>query len=301
MTKKAFSLLALGLGVVLVVLSGGLRGSPPAQKMDRLIVYGNGFMFGVKEPDGWHGDTEGAARFQANILFYPAGRALGRDDPLIRVGIYDKKDENTAADLEADMTSYRKAHPDVRFEDLDAPHPQYATYPKLFAAQGRFYEYVVYVNPGKGFQYLFSVALSTGKRPATEAELEAFRTVTGSLLAMGEKQSAAPKVTDFDEALKAAETNLDSKKGKKYDIAFARKAAPWLVNKLAACTKGRPPQDLKPVTVLVRVSEAGKPEEVLVRPETKVALCLRPSFLAARCPKPPGPSWWVKMEITIAP
>ena len=39
--------------------------------MDRLLVYGDGFMFGVKEPEGWLGDTERASAFKMNILIYP--------------------------------------------------------------------------------------------------------------------------------------------------------------------------------------------------------------------------------------
>src|ERR1035437_198978 len=42
------------------------------KKMDWLMVYGKGFLFSAKEPDGWHGDTEETARyFQANLVFVP--------------------------------------------------------------------------------------------------------------------------------------------------------------------------------------------------------------------------------------
>jgi len=37
--------------------------------MSSLIVYGDGFMFSVKEPDGWNGDTDKAAEYYANIVF----------------------------------------------------------------------------------------------------------------------------------------------------------------------------------------------------------------------------------------
>jgi hypothetical protein len=146
---------------------------------------------------------------------------------------------------------------------------------------------------------MFSVALSTGKKPASEDELKAFRAVTASLLAMAGSAKTGSGPASFDEALKAAEANLKQKKGRKYDVAFARNAGPWLAEALAACTKGLSDEDVASFTVLVRVSGSGKAEEVLVRPATKVALCLRPSFVSAACPKPPGPSWWVKMDISI--
>jgi hypothetical protein len=291
------------IGIGLILISMGLAAGPfPAarpQKMDQLLVYGQGFMFGVREPDGWHGDTERAASLKVNILFYPEGHRGKPPEGMIRVGIYDKKDENTAEDLRVDMDGHRRKTPGVRFEDFDAPHGLYASFPKLFFVEGDFHEYVAYVNPGKGFWYLFSVALSTGKRPASGEELDAFRAVTASLVAMGGRAKTAPGPSGFDEALRSAEANLDRKNGRKYDTAFARKAGPWLSKALAACTKGLPDADLAPFTVLIRVSASGKPEEVLVRPATKVALCLRPSFVSAQCPKPPGPAWWVKMGIAI--
>jgi hypothetical protein len=291
------------IGIGLVLISTGLVAGPvPAarlQKMDQLLVYGQGFMFGVREPAGWHGDTERAASLKVNILFYPEGHRGKSPEGMIRVGIYDKKDENTAEDLRVDMDGYRRKYPNVRFEDFEAPHGLYASFPKLVFVDGDFYEYVAYINPGMSFWYLFSVSLNTGKRQATGEELEAFRAVTASLVAMGGRAKAAPGPIGFDEALKSAEANLDQKNGRKYDTAFARKAGPWLSKALTACTKGLPDADLAPFTVLIRVSASGKPEEVLVKPPTKVALCLRPSFVSAAGPKPPAPSWWVKMDIAI--
>jgi hypothetical protein len=256
-------------------------------------------MFGVKEPGDWQGDTERAAALKMNILFYSKGPLPSNLEGIIRVRVNKKTDENTAEDLAMDMEGYQKRFAEVRFEDFAVSHPQYSCYSKLFFVEGRFHEYVTYVNPGEGFWYMFSLALSTGRRPASDAELTAFREVTASLFAMGGKSPSVQEPSDFDSALRAADENLKSKKGEKYDVAFARKAGPWLSRALAKCTKGLPASDLGPFTVLVRVAESGKAEEVLVRPATKVALCLKPSFIAAKGPKPPGPSWWVKMDIAI--
>jgi len=284
------------LALVISIVSAG-----PGQKekMDHLMVFGQGFMFGVQEPDGWRGDTERAAKYHVNVIFFRGRRMPSDLEGVIRVRINKKADEDTAKDLAVDMDGYRKRFPDIRFEDFAVSHSRYSSYPKLFYVEGQFHEYVVYINPGEGFWYTFSVALGTGETPASEAELAAFRTVTSSLLAMGGKAPAAQVPTDFDSALAAADENLKSKEGEKYDVAFARKAGPWISRALAGCTKGLPASDLGPFTVLVRVAETGQAEEVLVRPETKVALCLKPSFAGAKNPKPPGPSWWVKVVIAI--
>jgi len=298
--KRVFSNLAIiSVIATLVPVFSFSSAAPLLQKMDSLIVYGNGFMFGVKEPDGWQGDTERAGSFMVNILFYPRGPLPPNLDGVIRVRVNKKTDEDIAQDLAVDMDGYRKKFTTVRFEDFEVSHPQYKCYPKLFFVRDDFHEYVVYVNPGERIWYMFSVAMGTGKSSASDAQLAAFREVTASLLAMGGEESVAKGVSDFDSALKAADDNLKSKNGEKYDVSFARKAGPWLSKALATCTKGLPASDLRPFTVLVRADESGKVEEVLVRPETKVALCLKPLFASKKVPKAPGPSWWVKMDIAI--
>jgi hypothetical protein len=58
----------------------------PKPGSGRLIVYGQGFVFGVKEPQAWRGTTgQVASNFQANIVFFPSatesqGEILSRAD-----------------------------------------------------------------------------------------------------------------------------------------------------------------------------------------------------------------------------
>jgi hypothetical protein len=269
------------------------------QPKDWLILYGDGFRFGVKEPAGWQGDWERASALKSNIIFYAKGHDLHSAYGVIRVRVNKKADENTGEDLTADMEGYRKRFPAIEFEDLDASHPLYPCFPKLFSLGGQFHEYVAYLNPGPEYWYMFSVAMNTGRNLATDSELGAFRTVVSSLLTLGDGVPSSQDVGGFDVALKAADDNLKSKKGERYDRDFARKAGPWLANAMARCTKGLPDSELGPFTILVRVGSSGTAEEVLVRPETKVASCLKPLFVAAKHPKPPGPSWWVKTDIAI--
>jgi hypothetical protein len=270
------------------------------QPKDWLILHGDRFRFGVKEPAGWQGDWERASNLKSNIIFYQKGHDMTTAYGVIRVRINNKKNEDTGADLAVDMEGYRKQFAAIIFQDLEASHPLYPCYPKLFCLEGKFHEYVAYLNPGKDYWYMFSVAMNTRDKIATESELLAFRTVVSSLLAIDAAGSSGQPSSDFDAALRTADDNLKSKDGERYDVTFARKAAgSWLASALPRCTRGLPNADLGPFTVLVRVGSSGKPEEVLVRPLTKVAQCLKPLFASAKHPKPPGPSWWVKMDIAI--
>jgi hypothetical protein len=40
------------------------------KKLDNIFVWGEGFLFRVKEPPGWKADCSNAASINANILFY---------------------------------------------------------------------------------------------------------------------------------------------------------------------------------------------------------------------------------------
>ena len=126
-----------------------------------------------------------------------------------------------------------------------------------------------------------------------------FSQCSSKLATIATDNSSGETSTDFNTALEAADNNLETKEGEQYDVSFGLSAGPWLMKALVQCSKGLDREDLVPFTVLVRVGKSGKAEEVLVRPGTKVAQCLKPEFAAANHPKPPGPSWWVKMVIEI--
>lgn len=83
------------------------------------------------------------------------------------------------------------------------------------------------------------------------------------------------------------------------DFDAALKAASWLGPALYTCSRNLSRLDARPVIMLVRVNPEGKADEVLARPLTRVARCLRPRILSAIHPKPPDPSWWIKLEVKI--
>jgi hypothetical protein len=150
-------------------------------KGDGLLVYGDGFMFGVKEPSGWKSDTQIASRLGANVAFYRAGESPESAVALIRVRVSGKADENTMGDLQSDMDGYRQEYAGVAFEDIAVAHPSYRTFAKLFFVKDTFFEYVVYLNPGKGVPLILSVSMNKQKARATKAEFEALQEVVRTL------------------------------------------------------------------------------------------------------------------------
>ena len=152
---------------------------------DGLVVYGDAWAFMVSEPKGWHGDTgQVAQEYQVNIVFVPENAASRQADVTIRVRVNGKADESVADDLRADMDEYRTKYSKVKFADLKVDHPRYPLASKLFFVPGEFFEYVAYVNPGKGYSQVFSVALSKANEAATPTELAAYQKVLGSVMFM---------------------------------------------------------------------------------------------------------------------
>jgi len=167
------------LGLVLLAETAAPVQSP--QKLNSLIVYGDGFAFGVKGPDGWHGDTDTiAAQYHVNVVFQSPDE-LPKYNVTIRVLVSKKADENTIEDLNYDMDGYKRRIPNVQFRDLNLAHAEYRTFAKIAFVPNQFYEYVAYLNPGQGRRFILSVAMSKRGEPATESELKAYETVLKSI------------------------------------------------------------------------------------------------------------------------
>lgn len=162
-----------------------VRPSSVLARLDGLIVYGNGFMFTVKEPENWTGNTQSASQWGANIIFYKQGDSPSNPGTvLIRIGVFDKMDEDTSKDLEADMNTYRSKYPGVEFKDIDGIKTKYKAWPKLFHAPRTFYEYVTYLNPGPSRHQLVSISMNKPGTAATADELHAYRAIIQSFALM---------------------------------------------------------------------------------------------------------------------
>jgi hypothetical protein len=164
--------------VIVVALSFSSFGQ---QKSDQLLVYGDNFLFSVKEPAGWKGDTASAEKFQSNVVLHDATQSAASVVGLIRVRLNDKTDENISAEMEADIRSYRAQYPKVQLKEIIVKNPVHPTIAKVFYIPGQFYEYVTYMNPGSGKPFIFSVSMNAQTSEATTRQLDAYETTVASL------------------------------------------------------------------------------------------------------------------------
>ncbi len=67
------------------------------------------------------------------------------------------------------------------------------------------------------------------------------------------------------------------------------------------CTTSAEDQDLVPFQLLFQVARDGSVKQILVSPETKVAVCLEKQVAAGKFPKPPKRLYWVHVSMNLAP
>jgi len=153
-----------------------------AQNRHGIVIFGDGFVFLVSEPDGWDTDTgQQAKEYSVNAIFFPRSEASRSHHVNIRVRLNRKTTEDPDEDMTGDLKGYKKRYPSAKFAKLSEKHAQYKTSAGLFYTENDFYDYVAYLNPGAQCRFMFSVALSKEKRPATPGELAAFTHVLRSL------------------------------------------------------------------------------------------------------------------------
>ena len=174
--------------VQLVILIFGLLLSDSSfsqTKDSTLLVFGDGIIFSVKEPVGWRGDMENASKYGANIVFYKKNTKLESDAPLIQVLAFEKHDEQTNKDLEADIASYKKDYPKAKLQDFEAKHKNYKCFSKLVYVDKSFSQYIVYMNGGQKFKTGVSLAMNISGRQATPEEIKAYLFIIESLKIIG--------------------------------------------------------------------------------------------------------------------
>jgi len=174
--KNLFLLLIIGLNTF--TICGQTNDN---EKMSGLIIYGDGFMFSVDEPDGWKGDIENANEYFSNVIFFKSDEGLKNAIALIQVSIFTKHDEKTEKDLRFDVETYKQKYTNLKQQDFSVTHVEYKCYSKLMYVEEEFYQYTVYINPGTKFKSGLSVAMNIPKRPATENELKTFQQIITSL------------------------------------------------------------------------------------------------------------------------
>lgn len=111
--------------------------------------------------------------------------------------------------------------------------------------------------------------------------------------------AAEPARTGVEVARSEAESNARTPAGRRYESVLVSKTEGWLRPAVARCARNAPKEEIISFDGLVRIGAEGNAEEVLFGPDTAIARCVAPDFRDATYPRPPQPSWWVKIEVRL--
>jgi hypothetical protein len=103
----------------------------------------------------------------------------------------------------------------------------------------------------------------------------------------------------FEAAQKVARANAKTAAGRRYQPLFAKRFSESQAAELGRCVERQSAPDLSPFEALAEVDAAGSVEEVLVRPASNVALCLRETIRKARFPRPPRGRYWTSTVLRM--
>lgn len=152
----------------------------------RLTVAGDGFKFSVSPPDGWSVRTGNPPRFkyQAILMVWP--RARGVAVPLVTVDAKIKTGKSMQDELSVILGNYTKKHKDASIGDLKITHSEYGVAGKTIGMTGKYHEYIVFLDPGKGFHYWIVARMMSMEKPAGESGIKAFQEIVESISYQGD-------------------------------------------------------------------------------------------------------------------
>jgi len=149
---------------------------------DNIIIYGDSFLFSIHKPAGWNGNVDNAKNYNANIVFYKNKEDIKTGGTLIQILTYKKTDEEVNKDLEQDISLNKEKNHDLKQQNVEVNHKDYACFSKLIYVDKVFYQYIAYINPGNKFKNAFSVTMNISKRSATKEELAAYKEIISTLV-----------------------------------------------------------------------------------------------------------------------
>lgn len=140
-----------------------------------------GVILGVKEPENWMGDLVRAGSYYADAMFYQDEKSFKKGAALIKVIVYEKRDENTIADLGYDTEQFKAENKKAKVENLSISHSEYTAFACLNYIKKEKYEYVCYLNLGREFKVGVLVTMRTLKQKANVVEMQIYDEIIRSI------------------------------------------------------------------------------------------------------------------------
>ncbi|CAM1344857.1 hypothetical protein [Tenacibaculum amylolyticum] len=140
-----------------------------------------GFSYSFTKPQNWVLDSTNAANYLAHSAIFKSKVDYDNGGLIIQLLAYKKQDENTNEDLDYDVNSYKNRYKNLKEKEFKINHPNYRTYSTELYVEGNFYQYIVYINPGKEYKFGVSAALNINKNELDQKDLETFKEIIKSI------------------------------------------------------------------------------------------------------------------------
>ena len=118
------------------------------------------------------------------------------------------------------------------------------------------------------------------------------------ILSLAGSLAAGPK-SAFDLALLEAQRNARRPSGHAFEATVGKGFSATYAGRVSACGREVKDPDLRDFEVVLKLSLNGGIEDVLVRPETNVAACLREVLLGGSLPAPETANYWVRVGLKL--
>jgi len=284
-------------GFLFAAVSGGVKLIHAAPLCNGLI-YGKGHAFMVKAPTGWTLDNSAGVSHGLHAVFYPEGSSWSDSPAVMYV--------NTAL-RERGVSLDEFIRDEIRRFGQDFGSIHVETSPSIQTGDGKpttvralsddrrgNRESVAYLEEKKVF-VLF--VLTSRDEAAYRDAGSAFRALVQSYTFLTDMPENAAE--HFDLIRQIADDNTKTPVGAAYDRQHGEYFGRRHASTMKHCIDSLPDADMRDFHLLIRVAANGKPATILLEPETNVARCLRDSVRGDQYPKPPRPSYWVHVAMSI--
>jgi hypothetical protein len=128
--------------------------------MKGLIINGEGFVFTIKEPDGWTVNIEDAQKKGLNAYFAIDGYSYKNTPGLIYIRVMDKQGLTVEQHLKADMDKFSQDDKSVAFKEFAVTSISYHYASKNYLIGSRHCDYLCYIDPGEKYHTYLIFVLS---------------------------------------------------------------------------------------------------------------------------------------------
>lgn len=141
----------------------------PAQEKDALIIYGQGWMFGVVEPKGWRCHTEDAHQHHMNAYFCLGKKKIDNSPAIMHISVYSKGGDTVQQSLAHDIENYKKHSKTLELQDFQL-EANWEIASAKYIIDDKTTDYVCFVDPGKNSQFYLVLVLHGAKEESPKYE-----------------------------------------------------------------------------------------------------------------------------------